>query len=61
MKRKQIMGIAGMVLAILGGIAWFYQQYIPAAILWAAAAIIVFRLNKMHPQQKNQQQKRKKY
>jgi small-conductance mechanosensitive channel len=46
MKRRQATGIVGMVLAMLGGIAWFYGQYTPAIILWIGAAGIVFNLNK---------------
>jgi len=45
-KRRQARAIVGMALAVLGGVAWFYAQYIPAAILWGAAAIIVFMQNK---------------
>jgi len=45
-KRRQATAIVGMALAVLGGVAWFYQQYIPAAILWGAAALIVFMKNK---------------
>jgi hypothetical protein len=48
MKRRQAIGIVGMILAVLGGIAWFYGQHIPAAILWIGAAGIVFSLNKRH-------------
>ena len=45
-KRRQARALIGMALAVLGGVAWFYGQYAPAAILWGAAAIIVFMQNK---------------
>jgi len=45
-RRRQARAIVGMALAVLGGVAWFYAQYIPAAILWGAAALIVFMQNK---------------
>jgi hypothetical protein len=44
-RRRQARAIVGMALAVLGGIAWFYGQYAPAAILWGAAALIVFMQN----------------
>jgi hypothetical protein len=34
--RRQVKGIVGMVFAVLGAVAWFFQLYIPAAILWGA-------------------------
>ena len=40
------MGILGMAVAVLGGVAWFFGQYIPAAILWALAFLVLLRLNK---------------
>ena len=45
-KRKQIFGIIGIVMAVLGGISWFYQQKLPALMLWGVAALILFQLNK---------------
>jgi len=45
-KRRQARAIIGMALAVLGGVVWFYGQYAPAAILWGAAAVIVFMQNK---------------
>jgi hypothetical protein len=39
-----------MFMAILGGIAWFTNQIIPAAILWGLAALIVIKLNKKRSQ-----------
>jgi hypothetical protein len=47
--RRQATGILGMTFAVLGAVAWFFQQYIPAAILWSLAVIIVFKLNKKRP------------
>ena len=44
--RRQALGIAGMLLAIAGGVAWFYGQYIPGIIAWVAAFGLVLRLNK---------------
>ncbi|HKU49211.1 MAG TPA: hypothetical protein VJP79_04625 [Nitrososphaera sp.] len=44
--RRQALGIAGMVLAILGGVAWFYGQQIPGIIAWVGAFILALRLNK---------------
>jgi hypothetical protein len=39
-----------MAFAVLGGVAWFFQFYIPAAMLWGAAMVIVFSLNKRRKQ-----------
>lgn len=55
MKRRQATGIVGMVLAVLGGVAWFYGQYIPAAILWIGATGIVFNLNKRKSKNRTRQ------
>lgn len=44
--RRQVRGIAGMALAVLGGVAWFYQLYIPASVAWGGAVIILMSLNK---------------
>ena len=44
--RKQALGIAGMVLAIAGGVAWFYGQYPLGIIAWVAAFLLVLQLNK---------------
>jgi hypothetical protein len=44
--RRQAKGIIGMAMAVLGGVAWFYQMYIPAAILWGGAVIILLGLNR---------------
>ncbi|HEU0144338.1 MAG TPA: hypothetical protein VFQ47_06100 [Nitrososphaera sp.] len=48
--RKQVKSIVGMAFAVLGGVAWFFQLYIPAAMLWGAAMVIVFSLNKRKKQ-----------
>ena len=44
--RRQAKGTVGMAFAVLGGVAWYFQSYIIAAILWGAAMVIVFSLNK---------------
>ncbi len=44
--RRQIKGIVGIAIAVLGGVAWFYQLYIPAAVGWGGAVIILMSLNK---------------
>jgi hypothetical protein len=44
--QRQAIGILGMVFAIIGGIAWFYQQTIFAILLWGAASIILLKLNR---------------
>ena len=44
--RKQALGIAGMVLAVAGGIAWFYGQQVLGIIAWVAAFIVALNLNK---------------
>jgi hypothetical protein len=44
--RRQGTGILGMVLAVAGGAAWFFGQHILALLSWAAAFIILLRLNK---------------
>ena len=44
--RRQAKGIIGMAMAEFGGIAWFYQMYIPAAVLWGGAVVILMSLNK---------------
>ena len=45
-KTKQILGIIGILMAVVGGVAWFFQQKLPALMLWGGAAMIMFRLNK---------------
>ena len=44
--RRQGTGILGMVLAVAGGVAWYFGQNILALLSWAAAFIILLRLNK---------------
>ena len=44
--RRQGAGILGIVLAVAGGTAWFFGQYILAVLSWAAAFIILLKLNK---------------
>ncbi len=44
-RRRQATGIAGMGLAVLGGVAWFFQLYIPAAVAWGGAFIILMSIN----------------
>ena len=43
---RQVIGILGMIFAVLGGAAWFVQQNIIAIILWGAAGLILLKLNK---------------
>ncbi len=43
---RQTKGIIGMAMAVLGGVAWFYQIHIVALTLWGAAVGILFSLNK---------------
>ena len=44
--RRQVKGIAGMGLAVLGGVAWFFQLYIPAMVAWGGAIVILMSLNR---------------
>ena len=44
--RRQAKGIAGMGLAVLGGVAWFFQLYIPAMVAWGGAIVILMSLNR---------------
>ncbi|HXV46312.1 MAG TPA: hypothetical protein VD736_06535 [Nitrososphaera sp.] len=44
--RRRAKGIAGMALAVLGGVAWFYQLYIPAFVVWGGAILILMSLNR---------------
>ncbi|HXG07191.1 MAG TPA: hypothetical protein VNI77_07700 [Nitrososphaera sp.] len=43
---RQTKGIIGMSLAVLGGVAWFYQFYIGAFTLWGTAVGIMLSLNR---------------
>lgn len=45
-RQKQAIGILGMIFALAGGIAWFFQARIPALILWGVAIIIIFKLKR---------------
>ncbi|MDQ3838770.1 MAG: hypothetical protein M3297_05835 [Thermoproteota archaeon] len=46
LKKKQLLGILGMVFAIAGGISWFFQAGIFAFIFWGAAIVIAFKLRR---------------
>jgi hypothetical protein len=50
--RKQALGIAGMVLAIAGGVAWFYGQYPLGIIAWVVAFLLAMQLNKKKKKRK---------
>jgi hypothetical protein len=54
-KTKQILGILGILMAVVGGVAWFFQQKLPALVLWGGAAMIMFRLNKRKKNKVKQQ------
>jgi hypothetical protein len=54
-KTKQILGIIGILMAVVGGVAWFFQQKLPALVLWGGAAMIMFRLNKIKKNKVKQQ------
>jgi hypothetical protein len=45
-RQKQILGIWGIICAILGGVIWIYHQYLPAFFLWGIAGLILIKLNK---------------
>jgi hypothetical protein len=45
-KQKKILGMIGAVLAIGGGVTWFFQQYPISVLLWGAAGLILLKLNK---------------
>ncbi|MGH9911339.1 MAG: hypothetical protein ACRD5J_19660 [Nitrososphaeraceae archaeon] len=45
-RRRQAIGILGMVFAVAGGIAWFFRQNFVAIMLWGVAGLILFKLNK---------------
>ena len=44
--QRQAIGILGMIFAVAGGVAWFFQQTIFAVILWGVAGIILLKLNR---------------
>jgi hypothetical protein len=49
--RRQALGVAGMVLAISGGIAWFYGQQVLGIVAWVVAFLVVLNLNKKKKKQ----------
>ena len=51
--QRQAIGILGMIFAIVGGIAWFFQQTFFAIMLWGAAGIILLKLNKKKNQKRS--------
>jgi hypothetical protein len=44
--RKQALAVAGMALAVAGGVAWYYGQQILGIIAWVAAFVVAMNLNK---------------
>ena len=50
--RRQALGIAGMVLAVAGAVAWYYGLQIPAIAAWIAAFLLALKLNKKKNQPK---------
>lgn len=44
--RRQAKAIIGMAMAVFGGIAWFYQSYWAAFVLWGGAVLIMLGLNR---------------
>jgi len=45
-KTKQILGILGILMAVIGGVAWFFQQKLPALVMREKKTMIKFHLNK---------------
>jgi hypothetical protein len=45
-RKKQAIGILGIIFAIIGGIAWFFQNIIFAVMMWSFAGIVLLKLNK---------------
>jgi hypothetical protein len=45
-RKIQSIGILGMILAIAGGIVWFFQQRLLSLLLWGVAVIIILKINK---------------
>ena len=43
---RQTKGMIGMAMAVLGGVAWYYQLNIAAFVLWGGAVIIMLSLNR---------------
>jgi hypothetical protein len=48
--RRQAKGIIGMAMAVLGGVAWFYQLNVAAFVLWGGAVVIMLSLNRRRRQ-----------
>ena len=44
--QRKAIGILGIIFAIAGGIAWFFQQTIFAVMLWGVAGIMLLKLNR---------------
>jgi len=40
------MGILGSICAIVGGVAWFFHQFLPGLALWGLAGLILLKLRK---------------
>jgi hypothetical protein len=45
-RRRQGIGILGIVFAVAGGYAWVFRQTFIAIMLWGVAGLILFKLNK---------------
>ena len=46
LRKKQLLGILGIIFAIAGGVSWFFQASISALMLWGVAIRILFRLRR---------------
>lgn len=46
LRKKQLLGILGIIFAIAGGVSWFFQATISALMLWGVAIIILFKLRR---------------
>jgi 4-hydroxybenzoate polyprenyltransferase len=46
LRKKQLLGILGIIFAIAGGVSWFFQATISALMLWGIAIIILFKLRR---------------
>jgi hypothetical protein len=46
LRKKQLLGILGIIFAIAGGVSWFFQAAISALMLWGVAIIILFKLRR---------------
>lgn len=47
--QRKAIAIIGMAFAVAGGAAWFFEQKIPAFILWGVAVIIMLKINRKRP------------